>query len=1054
MKKAILYTLLIVPQFLMAQFISRGTGISENGRAIISMSTISEETAWAVTWDGITFNNPTNEWMRTTDGGETWDTGSLPFSNPSMATYTIHALDEMTAYVGAGIQPSFAEGAIFKTIDGGQTWTEQFTISDRSPGEFIFWNEDEGMTFGFARPGTPNEVVVYRTEDGGDNWQTIEIPDILPGEWCAGYSANGLIDSQGDHVWIGTIAGRVLHSADRGMTWEAVQVTPPGRALLGVAFADELNGIAVSPAFSTGAAAPNMAFRTSDGGTTWEEFDIPSNPIAGALEHVPGTTGTYLFSNVIFGETDIAYTHDGGDTWAFMDGPGLWAIDFNSPTSGWLGGDITSATEGGMYRFTSMLSPDQANVKTLAGSSTEGYRVGDANQAQFYNPKGIAADEEGNVYVADEYSNSVKKIDINGEVSLVVGGNFLFDNSELNGPDGILILPDGNLLVTDAYVAQIKLIDLSGTEPEISLFAGTGAFGLEDGPALEAVFNYPTSLASDGSGNIYVGDNNAVRMISPDGLVSTLAGGLTPGFFDGNGSEAQFNFIWGIDADLDGNVYVADAFNHAIRKISPDGEVSTLGGLGFPGYEDGMGSIALFSYPEDVAIDVDGNLFVADGTNGVIRKITPDGEVSTAIGQKYVDFLVGAPGPDAINGTGERATFSRMRGLTIRPNGNLLVTEWGTDLVREVEMGRPSHPLVATESIIENTYRIGHIRHLEPYTFYGIVQNTLDLSFTNVELSVIIKKDGAIVFSENSPSQTVPDESFEVFGIDEPFLPTEVGLYEVEFQYILDGSVFHSEYRDFTITDQALDYSDGLPYTTVVYANFLPEFGGGYAQDFVIETSDSLSAIEAGFGLFNSTELQFSVFLMEDGLIEDTVYTSGMLPTDSLSFNQELTVFQLPEPIHLEAGQYLFTLEESELGSTAMYVDNDEYHDHFWTKTLPDDEWVNIFDLFGEGALPFIIRPVFGKPEIISSNREFIPHMFKLSVAPNPFAEQVTLTWPTEAEGVVRIQITDLQGRPLVYTVLRPGETQQHDLRHLPDGIYLLNFETGMFRGSRRLLKQ
>lgn len=1040
---------LIPPQMVSAQFISRGTGISESGRNIISMSTVDELVAWGVTFDGITFNAPTNEWMRTTDGGETWDTGNLPFSNPSMATYTIYAMDAETAYVSAGTQPNFSEGAIYKTTDGGQTWVEQAVMDDRTPGAFIFWNENEGMSFGFARTA-PNEVVIYRTENGGGNWETIEIPDILPGEWCAGYSANGLIDSQGDHVWVTTVFGRILHSADRGLTWEAVQVAPVGRALLGVAFEDEMKGIAVSPATSSGTAAPNMAFRTTDGGVTWEEITIPASPIAGALEYVPGTEGTYLFSNLIFGETDIAYTHDSGDTWHLMDGPGLWSIDFNSPTTGWVGGAIASATEGGMYRFTSRFSPEQANVTTLAGTSTEGYHLGSAREAQFYNPKGMATDAEGNVYVADEYSNSIKKISASGEVTLIAGGNFLFDRNELSGPDGLLLLPDGNLLVAEAFAAQIKLIDLSGTEPTVSLFAGTGAVGLEDGPLLEAVFNYPTSLAMDGAGNIYVGDNNAVRMISPDGMVSTLAGSLATGFVDGNGTEARFDLIWGIDADMDGNVYAADAFNHAIRKISASGEVTTLGGNGAPGYQDGTADVARFNYPEDVAIDHNGNLYVADGTNGVIREISSDGEVSTAFGQKYEDFLVGSPGPEAINGTGEWATFSRMRGLALRPNGNLLVSEWGTDLIREVEIGKPSHPLVVMESLIDNTYRVGHLRHLEPYSFYSIVQNVADMPLGEVEMRVVIRKEGAIVFLENSAEKVVPSGSFEAFDLMESFTPEATGIYEVQFQYFQNGKRFHTEYRDITVTDQTVDYGDGLPYATVNYASFLFTFEGGDALDYELEVPDSLSAIAVGFDAFDSTDVQFSVFRMVGDLVSDTVYSSGVVPLDSLNFGQEFTVFELPEAIYLEAGRYLFAFEETVLGATSIYVDNEIYHDHFWVKTSSEDVWENVFHLYGENALPFMIRPIFGKPEIISSSPEVLVSSIQISVYPNPFAEQVTLSLPAEAERFTFVELMSMDGKRLDFFRLMPGEVKTKDWSDLPSGMYVLKYD----RGGQMILKQ
>ncbi len=1053
MKNLLLYTLLILPHFLFAQFISRGTGITESGRSIISMSTVDEQTAWAVTFDGITFNTPTNEWMRTTDGGETWDTGGLPFSNPNFATYCIYAFDNLTAFVSAGTQPNFTEGAIYKTTDGGQTWTEQFFIDDRTPGEFFFWDENEGMTFGFARTA-PNEVVIYRTEDGGDNWQTIEIPDILPGEWCAGYSANGLIDSQGDQVWVTTVFGRILHSADRGLTWETVQVAPAGRALLGVAFADEMNGIAVSPAFSSGAAAPNMAFRTSDGGATWEEITIPANPIAGSLEYVPGTEGTYLFSNVIFGETNIAYTHDSGDTWHLMDGPGLWAIDFKSPTAGWIGGNITSATKGGMYRFTSKLSPEQANVTTLAGTYTEGYRLGAAQNAQFYNPKGMDIDDEGNVYVMDQYSNSIKKIGVDGEVTLVAGENDIFDRPDFNNPEGILILPDGNLLATSNFNSQIMHIDLSTPEPEVTVFAGTGTYGLDDGPLDEATFATPRALTGDDAGNIYVADDVAVRIITPDGMVSTLAGGFDYGFVDGNGPEARFNVIWGIDADAEGNVYAADAFNHAIRKISPTGEVTTLSGSGFPGYQDGTADVALFAYPEDVVVDGEGNLLVADGTNGVIRKIDlSDSTVSTIVGQKTPDYFPGSPGPSPTDGDGSLAIFSRMRGLAMRSNGNLLVSEWGSDLVREIEMGKPSHPLMVVELNMDNPYLTGHVRHLKPYDFQAVIQNMADFNLSEVEMKVTIRKGGTIVFSESSAVQMVPAQSFEVFEISESFLPEDAGIFEVQLEYLHEGKVFSTSYRDITISDQVLDYTDGLVYSTGSYLDFLSDFQGGYGIDFEIENPDSLSGIEVGFFTLDSVEVEAAVWKMEWGLPTEKIYASGMVSPDSFAFLNGISVWQLPQAIYLEAGHYLFSFQESVPGNTVLIFDNDVVHGRDWITRGTEGNWEKLSAIFGE-TIPHIIRPVFGNPEIMTSTTRTLASLPLVSASPNPFADVVHVTLPAAAERPVILELVNLEGKLLEMFRVQPGETVSKNWEALPSGMYLLSFEVNGRRGGMRLVKK
>ena len=160
-----------------------------------------------------------------------------------------------------------------------------------------------------------------------------------------------------------------------------------------------------------------------------------------------------------------------------------------------------------------------------------------------------------------------------------------------------------------------------------------------DGTLEAAAFNNPRSLAKDTLGNIYVGELGAIRKITPDGMVSTLAGSSLSGFLDGTGAEARFDLVWGLDCTPDGTVYAADAFNHAIRAITPDGLVTTIGGDGTEGYLDGINS--QFSFPEDVTLDEAGNLYIADGTNSVIRKIDLDGITSTVAGFKYEDFLVG-----------------------------------------------------------------------------------------------------------------------------------------------------------------------------------------------------------------------------------------------------------------------------------------------------------------------------------------------------------------------------------------------------------------------------
>ena len=210
---------------------------------------------------------------------------------------------------------------------------------------------------------------------------------------------------------------------------------------------------------------------------------------------------------------------------------------------------------------------------------------------------------------------------------------------------------------------------------------GTG--GYADGPGNQAQFRLPNSVAVDGAGNVYVADtaNNTIRKIAPNGVVSTLAGvSGTHGSADGIGGNARFWAPFGIAADRSGNVYVADTANNTIRKITSDGVVSTLAGLaGHPGSKDGNGTNARFRNPWGVAVDGIGNVFVADMSNDTIRKITPTGVVSTLAGQ------VGISG--SLNGVGASAQFNNPFAIAVDSADNIYVSDSANDTIRKVTPG-------------------------------------------------------------------------------------------------------------------------------------------------------------------------------------------------------------------------------------------------------------------------------------------------------------------------------------------------------------------------------
>jgi len=214
----------------------------------------------------------------------------------------------------------------------------------------------------------------------------------------------------------------------------------------------------------------------------------------------------------------------------------------------------------------------------------------------------------------------------------------------------------------------------------VSTLAGTGIAGYQDstvGGGGQPQFNGPEGVAVDPAGNVYVADqnNHRIRKITPEGVVSTLAGS-TEGFVDGAGTSARFNNPAGVAVDSSGNVYVADYGNHLIRKITPQGFVSTLAGTAHkPGRTRGESTSAQFNNPHGVATDSRGNVYVADYRNHMIRKITPEGFVSNFAG-------TGTAGH--VDGPGTRAQFNKPRGVATDSRGNVYVSDEHNHRVRKI----------------------------------------------------------------------------------------------------------------------------------------------------------------------------------------------------------------------------------------------------------------------------------------------------------------------------------------------------------------------------------
>lgn len=250
--------------------------------------------------------------------------------------------------------------------------------------------------------------------------------------------------------------------------------------------------------------------------------------------------------------------------------------------------------------------------------------------------------------------------------------------SSFNNPHGVACDPSGNIYVANRFGHTIRKITPSGT---VSVFAGSGSVGATDGPGTTASFNEPWAVACDTLGNVYVADtkNYKIRKISASGNVTTFAGTGTFGVTNGANNIAQFGFPSGICVDKAGTtLYVTDMMTHTIRKIE-NGTVTTIAGSVFsPGDADGTGSFAQFDHPYSIALDAQGNTLVADEYNNKIKKVTPAGVVTT---------LAGSGALGSANGAALSASFNSPWGICIMPNGDALIGDANNFTVRKLSQG-------------------------------------------------------------------------------------------------------------------------------------------------------------------------------------------------------------------------------------------------------------------------------------------------------------------------------------------------------------------------------
>lgn len=314
-------------------------------------------------------------------------------------------------------------------------------------------------------------------------------------------------------------------------------------------------------------------------------------------------------------------------------------------------------------------------VTTIAGDGTPWFADGPALTAKFRAPLDVAVSDDGTIYVADAINHRIRKI-AKGQVLTFVGNgtqDTTSGNSSVAGfafPSYLAIDKSGYLYTLDVEDPRVRKISPAAFT---SVVAGNGVNGFADGRADTSKFGKECSgIVTDGQGNIYVMDwkNRRIRKISIDGQVTTIAGTGQAGFVNGNADTAQFFDPAGLVIDKQGNLFAGD--HNLIRKITPAGVVSTLVGKDSIGYRDGQADVALFSSIIDMVIDEQGNIYLSDEDR--IRKITPQGLVSTIAGSTggYKD------------GDAAAAKFLRPTGLGIDRQGNIYVADDFNNRIRKI----------------------------------------------------------------------------------------------------------------------------------------------------------------------------------------------------------------------------------------------------------------------------------------------------------------------------------------------------------------------------------
>lgn len=372
-------------------------------------------------------------------------------------------------------------------------------------------------------------------------------------------------------------------------------------------------------------------------------------------------------------------------------------------------------------------------VTTVAGTGEHGYSgdAGQATSAMLNYPFGLTLIGSEVLYIADHLNHRIRAVSAEGVITTVAGngdGGYSGDGSgatsaALQFPCGLALDAQRVLYIADSANHVVRKRSSNGV---ISKVAGTAEYGYsgDDGTATSAQLNVPMGVAVDAAGNVYISDsaNHRIRKVSSSGTITTYAGDGTQAYYGDGGAatSAHLDSPQGIALDAAGNLYIADSSNHCIRKVSTDGVISTVAGNGAAGYSGDGGAAASASLyrPLGVAVDAQGQIFIADTLNNRIRVVAADGTISTIAG-------TGAYGDSGDGDEALKASFRFPSGIAVGPEGNVYVADTHNSRIRRLTPHTPDEGELASIDLVTSSSAAGGFRAVAPGSWMEIYGSNL-----------------------------------------------------------------------------------------------------------------------------------------------------------------------------------------------------------------------------------------------------------------------------------------------------------------------------------------